>query len=247
MNANASNEDGPKWTALAPIERRILGALMEKARTTPNGYPMSFASLTTACNQKTNREPVSDYSVDEVEETVERMKGNGSVSIIYGSGRVVKVRQFAYDWLGVTSAEAAVMAELMLRGEQQLGELRSRASRMEPIADQGTLQKILQDLESRHLVQFLTPAGRGQMVSHNLYSERELVHVKKVAERMAAALSDEEDASENGLTSVPNQAATIATRVDSSELEMLKTKYEELQQQFTELESRVKTLEELLQ
>ncbi len=158
---------------------------MEKSKTTPDAYPMTYLSLTTGCNQKSNRDPINNYSQDQIEESVDQLREMGAVALIQGNGRVPKVRHYGYQWLGISKTEAAVMTELLLRGHQTLGELRTRASRMEPIADLPTLQKILHELHDRRLVIFLSPEGRGQVVSHNLYQDHELQQLKSVANHMA--------------------------------------------------------------
>jgi hypothetical protein len=98
---------------------------------------------------------------------------------IQGSGRVAKYRHLLYEWLGVDKVELAVMAELLLRGAQTEGELRGRASRMEPIADLNVLRGILDSLRAKHLVLDLTPAGRGQIISHALYEPEELERLRE--------------------------------------------------------------------
>ncbi len=190
----------PAWSPLSARQRRVLGTLMEKSKTTPDAYPMSFAGLTTGCNQKTNRAPISNYSVELVEKIVDELRTLGAVVLIQGSGRVEKVRHCAYQWINLNKIEAAVMTELLLRGEQTVGELRTRASRMEPIADLGELASILDNLKARNLVVALTPPGRGQIVTHNLYPEWELEQVRKDVASGAPVYSEEDDEHE---TSAP--------------------------------------------
>ena len=163
----------PAWQPLSARQRRVLGTLIEKSKTTPDAYPLTLLALTTGCNQKSNRDPINNYNQDQIEETVDYLKGTGAVTLVQGNGRVPKVRHYAYQWLGISKMEAAIIAELLLRGAQTVGELRTRASRMEPIADLAELQRLLHDLQQRDLVLFLTPPGRGQVVSHNLYQETE--------------------------------------------------------------------------
>jgi uncharacterized protein len=171
-----------------------MGTLMEKSKTTPDAYPMTFAALTTGCNQKSNRMPINNYSTEQIEQTVDELRALGAVTLVQGNGRVEKVRHYAYQWLGLSKIEAAVMTELLLRGEQTLGELRTRASRLEPIADLGELQRLLDELESRKLIVKLTPSGRGQIVSHNIYPEVELEQLrKKVAAGGVLVTDDEQD------------------------------------------------------
>ena len=98
--------------------------------------------------------------------------------MIQGYGRVLKYRHYMYEWLGVDKVELAVMAELLLRGAQSEGELRGRASRMEPIADLTALRPVLASLKLKRLVIPLTPEGRGHIITHALYPPRELEHLR---------------------------------------------------------------------
>jgi len=169
----------PAWKPLTSKQRRVLGTLMEKSKTTPDAYPMTYAGLTTGCNQKSNRAPISNYTSEQIETIVDELRSLGAVAIVQGSGRVTKIRHYAYNWMGLDKVEAAIMTELLLRGEQTLGELRTRASRMQPIQDLDELKKIVDGLVHKKLMVELSPAGRGQVVSHNLYPEWELEAVIK--------------------------------------------------------------------
>ena len=161
------------WTPISSRQRRVLGVLIEKARTTPDAYPMTLNAITTGCNQKSNRAPQMDLKADEVETVLEELRKLGAVAEVQTGGRVPKYRHYAYDWFGVKPKELAVLTELMLRGEQTLGDLRARASRMESISDQNELRELIRDLVARGLMIELSPPGRGQIVSHGLYTERE--------------------------------------------------------------------------
>jgi uncharacterized protein YceH (UPF0502 family) len=164
----------PRWKPVSAIDRRVLGVLVEKAKTTPDAYPMSINAICTGANQKNNRYPLMQLEPDDVEESLDRLRQVGAVAILQGSGRVSKYRHYMYDWLGVDKVELAVMAELLLRGTQTEGELRGRAARMEPIADLAALRPVLDSLKSKGLVIPLTPPGRGAVVTHALYEPREL-------------------------------------------------------------------------
>lgn len=170
--------NAPRWQGMNSRQRRVVGVLVEKAKTTPDAYPMTINGITTGSNQKTNREPLMNLSADDVEQLLDELRGLGAVIEVQGSGRVAKYKHLMYEWLGVDKIELAVMAELLLRGEQTVGELRGRAARMEPIADLAALKPVLESLMKKNLVISLSPEGRGQMVSHNLYKDRELVELR---------------------------------------------------------------------
>src|SRR5271166_5770719 len=158
-----------------------MGVLVEKAKTTPEYYPMTVAAIVAACNQKSNRDPVTNYDQDDVEETLHSLRKKGAVILVEGSGRVARWKHTMYDWLKVSKVELAVVAELLLRGPQTEGELRARASRMEPLADLPALQAILEALAPRSLVHYLSPPGqkRGVYVAHGLYPPEELERVRQ--------------------------------------------------------------------
>jgi threonine dehydratase len=189
----------PKWAPLDAPQRRVLGVLVEKAKTTPAGYPMTVHAIVTGANQKNNREPVTSYEAFDIEKALSELQELGAVQEIDWLGRVPKYKHRAHEWLGVTPLELAVLTELLLRGPQTLGDLRARASRMEPIADLPALKSIVAALVERDLMVELTPAGRGQIVSHNLYpaSERGIVSMPTATSRRAAVLGDENPATED--------------------------------------------------
>jgi len=164
----------PRWRPLPAIDRRVVGVLVEKAKTTPDAYPMSLAALRSGCNQKNNRSPLMELEPEDIEESLTRLRGLGAIAEVQGGGRVSRYRHHMYDWLGVDKVELAVMTELLLRGAQTEGELRGRAARMEPIADLAALRPVLDALQQKGLVIALSPQGRGRVVTHALYEEREL-------------------------------------------------------------------------
>jgi len=185
----SSGRPQPSWPTLSPPERRVLGVLVEKAKTTPDAYPLTLAALTTGCNQKTNRIPLTNYDQDEVEETLDRLRARGLVIQVDSStGRVPRFKHTLYEKLGVTSPQLAVIAELLLRGPQTEGDLRARANRMlerDPIADLTELQTLLAGLIERGLVVSLSPEGqkRGVVVTHGLYPPDEWERVRLQATR----------------------------------------------------------------
>lgn len=168
----------PRWKALDAVQRRVLGVLIEKAKTTPGSYPISVNAIVAGCNQKNNRDPVTSYDDFDVEKALGELQTLGVVKEIDWVGRVAKYKHLAYEWLGVRPVELAVLAELLLRGSQAMGELRARAARMEPIEDLAALKPIVEGLIERKLMLALTSPGRGQIVSHNLYPPGELAGVR---------------------------------------------------------------------
>ncbi len=172
-------DGAPRRRPLEAIERRVLGVLIEKAKTTPDAYPLTLKGLVTGSNQKSNRFPQMSVDEDQVEDAIDRLRESGAVAIIQGDGRVEKFRHLGYEWLGVDKVEMAVMAELLLRGAQTVGELRGRAARMEPIKGIAELGPILESLQAKSLVVYLTPPGRGAVVTHNLYQPREMEKVRR--------------------------------------------------------------------
>jgi uncharacterized protein YceH (UPF0502 family) len=163
-------------------ERRVLGVLVEKAKTTPDVYPLSLNSLLTGSNQKSNRDPVLELSDLDVEEALAGAQKKGLAIKITG-GRVERWRHNLYEAWKADKVELAILAELLLRGPQTEGELRGRASRMEPIEDLDTLRALLQSLKERGLVVYLSPEGRrGTLVTHGFHAPEE---VRRLRERHA--------------------------------------------------------------
>ena len=143
---------------LDPVEARIFGALVEKSLTTPESYPLSMNSLVAACNQKSNRHPVTDYDERSVNEALMRLRLHRLVLEVRGGGsRVVKYDHDGRARIEVDEASLAILAELLLRGPQQPGELRGRASRMSAIPSLHDLEALLADMAGRNLVERLPP------------------------------------------------------------------------------------------
>jgi uncharacterized protein YceH (UPF0502 family) len=174
----AATETIPRWKPLSKIDRRVAGVLIEKAKTTPEQYPMTVNGLVNGCNQKNNRDPQMQLEEADILESLDHLKGMKAVVEVQGGGRVPKFRHLMYEWLGVDKVELAVMAELLLRGAQTEGELRGRAARMEPIADLAALRTVLDSLRGKRLVIDITPPGRGQIISHALYEPEELERLR---------------------------------------------------------------------
>ncbi|MEZ5979971.1 MAG: YceH family protein [Planctomycetota bacterium] len=143
---------------LDPIEARVLGVLVEKERTTPDQYPLTLTALVAGCNQKSNRAPSMSLTEHAVRDTIDKLRVKGLVGGVRSSGaRAERYRHGAATHWSLSDQELAVMAELMLRGAQQPGELRTRAARMAPIESLEQLGAILEGLRARGFVQRLDP------------------------------------------------------------------------------------------
>lgn len=160
---------------LTRIQRRVLGVLMEKGFTTPDQYPLTMKAATTGCNQKNNRDPLTEYSEDQVADTLEQLRELGLVAEIFtDGGRAARYRHYMRHKFDFSETQFAIIAELLLRGRQQPGELRTRASRMVRIDNQEHLKTDLLSLQQKGFVQANGPLDRrGVEVDHTFYLPKE--------------------------------------------------------------------------
>jgi len=135
---------------LHPVETRVLGALIEKDLATPDYYPLSLNALTNACNQKTNREPVTAYEDADVRSALEILRELRFAAFVTEAGsRVEKYRHRMSELYNLGRGELAILAVLMLRGPQTVAELRDRTNRMHAFADHDATQHALNKLAAR--------------------------------------------------------------------------------------------------
>lgn len=143
---------------LDPLEARVLGVLVEKELTTPEQYPLSLNALAAGCSQKSNRHPVMEVGESDALSACERLRLMQLAGLVKEAGaRVERWRHNARETLDLLTPELAVLAELLMRGAQQPGELRTRASRMAPIESLEKLEEILAALEKRGYARRLPP------------------------------------------------------------------------------------------
>jgi uncharacterized protein YceH (UPF0502 family) len=137
--------------ALTDEQLRVLGSLVEKEATVPDTYPMTLKGLQAACNQRNNREPVTDHDTATIQRTLDELKAAGYVRFVHPShgARTTKYRHVLDDRLGLDGAELALLSVLMLRGAQTTGELRTRTERAHEFPDVDTVVEILEDLAGR--------------------------------------------------------------------------------------------------
>jgi uncharacterized protein YceH (UPF0502 family) len=134
-------------------ERRVLGCLIEKQRTTPDAYPLSLNALRLAANQTTARDPVVDYGEDTLRDAIARLVRRGWARLASGPGsRATKYRHLLDDALSLDARELSLLAVLMLRGAQTPGELRQRAERLYAFATATELEAVLERLAERRLI-----------------------------------------------------------------------------------------------
>jgi uncharacterized protein YceH (UPF0502 family) len=215
------------WDPLTEDERRVLGVLVEKQKTskTADSYPLTLNALTTGCNQKSNRDPVLDLTEDEVEETLTALQRKGLVMRQTG-GRVERFKHLLYEkWTG-DGPQLAVLAELLLRGPQTKGELRGRASRMAPIDTLDDLEGVLRPLAARRLVVYLTdPDRRGAVLTHGFHTPDELARARAAAGARADADDRAAPAAPAGERGPPApQDAALEARLAAVEAELAELK-----------------------
>ena len=208
---------------LTADESRVLGVLIEKAQTTPDQYPMSLNAVVNGANQKNNRDPVLTMDESRAFDALEGLRGKGLVvrSDMAGS-RVNKYRHQTQDALRVRTAEVAILAELLLRGPQTLGELRGRASRMHPFESTEAVKNMLTALMTREepLVRELppSPGSRAERYAQLLCPELHAINAPRPTNEVPPENS--------------NPSSTLESRVIA------------LEQQVTDLKAALKRLAE---
>jgi uncharacterized protein YceH (UPF0502 family) len=224
----------PPVTELSKRQRRVLGVLVEKAFTTPEYYPLTLKAATAGCNQKSNRAPVASYTEDDVQDVLDELRELGLAGVVHtASGRTERFRHYLRHRITLTEPQLAILTELILRGRQSLGELRTRAGRMATIDSLGTLRDELRGLIDLGLVQ----AGgqlerRGIEVDHNLYRAGEAEGFPQTTQTASATASPASvststaterpvSAPENVPAAAPSLSDETATRLES-EIERLR-------------------------
>jgi uncharacterized protein YceH (UPF0502 family) len=200
---------------LSPIQVRVLGCLMEKQETTPDQYPLTLNSLRNACNQKSSRHPVTDYSEGEVGHTIRELQALGLVREEWGA-RVPKYEHCVGKALGLYSKGIALMCVLMLRGPQTLGELKSNTQRLFAFDDIDDVQFALKGLQDRDppLVMSLPrqPGQKEGRYAHLLAGEPDM------PEPLArVAVTPTSTALEGRIASLEEQVAELRRRLEELE------------------------------
>jgi uncharacterized protein YceH (UPF0502 family) len=159
---------------LTAPEQRVLGCLIEKRWTTPDQYPLSLNALRLACNQSTNRDPVTDYDEPTVRHAADRLTRYGLARLASGHGsRATKYRHLAEEALGIGREELAVLTVLLLRGPQTPGELKARSERMASVGSAEDVERLLETLAGHGYASRLPrrPGQKEDRFAHLLGSE----------------------------------------------------------------------------
>lgn len=175
MDATPPEDQAPGPKQFSRGQRRVLGTLLEKAFTTPDVYPLTLKACTTACNQKNNRDPVTNYTEDQVQVILDELRELGVAAVVHtDGGRAERYRHFMRKRYPFSEVQLAILTELLLRGSQQPGELRTRASRMVSIDSQEGLRTALNELQAAGYVRSSGSLDRrGVEVDHTFYREGE--------------------------------------------------------------------------
>ncbi|WP_298863700.1 DUF480 domain-containing protein [uncultured Gimesia sp.] len=225
-------------TELSKPQRRVLGVLLEKAFTTPDQYPLTLKAITTGCNQKSNRDPVSHYSEPQVFEILEALREIGIAAVVHSEGgRSERYRHYMRHRFNFSEPQLAILTELWLRGRQTMGELRGRASRMVPIDSLDQLRAEFKELLDQKYVQSNgSIERRGIEVDHNWYQEKE-------GKNLGFESSSESEPAQRAIVS-EEQSSVISS---SAELSTIHNSIELLQTENQVLKQQVETLTESLQ
>lgn len=237
-------------------QRRVLGVLLEKAFTVPDQYPLTPKGATTGCNQKNNRDPISNYDEDDVVDTLNQLQERGLVGCLHTEGgRTERYRHYMRHKTPLNEPQLAIITELMLRGKQQLGELRTRASRMVPIESQEDLRRELQSLMDAGLVRSNGPLERrGIEVDHDLYplnenheplseykaDEPEPVVSRPMASAAPVQVRTQTEASVSNSRDVERiENLESLVRELKDELDSVRSEFQSLQNRFEELRTQL--------
>ncbi len=205
-------------------EVRVLGSLLEKEITTPEYYPLSLNALLNACNQKSNRDPIVHFDEETLERALYTLREKGLLVSITGAGsRVPKYSHRISEKLNLGRRELAILCELMVRGPQTLGELRTRAERMHPFGDLAEVESVLE-----HMPELVTKLPRRP-------GEKEARYANLLSgEPPVSASAPSSDITQFEPSPQPSRIGALEAEIAQlrGELEDLKRQFAEFQKQF---------------
>ena len=212
---------------LTPTEVRVLGSLIEKQITTPEYYPLTLNSLTAACNQKNNRNPITSLAESEVEDALYTLREKNLAYVFHGStSRVPKYKHVAPEVLHLTPPELAAMCVLMLSGPQTVGEIRTRGHRLYEFSGLEEVDETLRALKTKDEPMVMSlprqPGQKEARFAHLLSGEPEIEISEAGAEKHPRRAGDPDR-----VTKLEAQVQTLAQQVEN-----LTTQFEEFKKQF---------------
>ena len=212
---------------LDEIEARVLGCLVEKDLATPEYYPLTLNALTNACNQKSNRDPVMALEETDVVRALDSLRGK---QLAMQSAEGVRAAKYCHNLAGrlnLDIEEMAIMAELLLRGPQTVGELRNRAERMCSIGDLAAVEQLLQNLsESEEPLVVRLPRQPGR-------KESRFAHLLSGAPNIQQGTETFIEPARVNVAAENERIAALETEVAA-----LRDTIDKLQQQFQEFKSQ---------
>lgn len=254
----------PPITSLTPMQRRVLGTMIEKALTVPESYPLTLKALTTGCNQKSSRHPITNYTEDDVEEALGQLRELGLAAVVHTeSGRTERFRHYVRRRFSTLSEpQVAILGELLLRGRQSVGDLRGRASRMAPAGSLDSLEQLRTELTGLVALKMARSDGpldrRGIEVDHDLYQPREgqTMTARTTFDDEPAAIGPSPSAAPAAAVRPPTPAAApiavpntdLIERITALEKSCadLRSENRELREQVDELRNSLKDLRQAL-
>ena len=215
---------------LTNIEVRVLGSLIEKQITTPEYYPLTLNSLTLACNQKNNRNPVTAFTETEVDQALTTLRDKNLAYVFHGStSRVPKYKHVMPEIFHLSMPELAVMCVLMLSGAQTVGEIRGRGSRLHDFAGLEEVDQTLHTLSTKDpeplVIKLPRQAGQKEVRYAHLLSGE--VDVEQLATEPTTTRETRSPSASDRVGKLEQQVETLTTEVES-----LHRQFEDFKKQF---------------
>jgi uncharacterized protein len=214
---------------LTPIETRVLGSLIEKQITTPEYYPLTLNSLTAACNQKNNRNPVTSLTESEVDDALFTLREKNLAYVFHGStSRVPKYKHVAPEVLQLTPPELAAMCVLMLSGPQTVGEIRTRGYRLYEFSSLEQVDETLRSLRTKDEPMVISlPRQPGQKEARFAHLLSGTPAIEEMTGAQAVEKSHRRANDSERITKLEEQVQTLTEQVEN-----LTRQFEEFKKQF---------------
>ena len=213
---------------LDKIEERVLGSLIEKSITTPDYYPLTLNSLTAACNQKSNRDPVLELDEKSVVRALDSLREKELTRVVSGADiRVPKYYHRFDEYEELSPPQVAILCELMLRGSQTVGELRGRASRMFEFSDLESVETVLGELTERSAGQAVQqlPCQPGRKESRYTHLFAGIAEAEAVSDTQA----------------LDPEPARLAVQTEDARLDRLESDFQQLRSEVAQLRTQLDT------